>query len=120
MHRLLGPWLALALFACNTHPAADTHVAAADLFTRTYAERKLEASVGGADCLVLIIDAEARLDDTLVESMQYGTGPYEKLGVEELAEERRFRAVVYRDAAKRLWTYGATDLGEARSLPRCR
>ncbi|HEY0158223.1 MAG TPA: hypothetical protein VGF28_13145 [Thermoanaerobaculia bacterium] len=120
MHRLLYPWLALVLLACNHHQAGERHAAAADLFTQTYEARNLEASVGGTDCLVLIIDAGTPLDDTLVESMQYGTGPYEELCVEQLAEERRFRAVVYRDAAKHLWTYGAIDLEEARSLPRCR
>jgi hypothetical protein len=52
--------------------------------------------------------------------MQYGTGPYAAFGgVEEFAQDRRFRAVVYRDAAERLWTYGATSRDEARSMPRC-
>jgi hypothetical protein len=120
MHWLLTAALALALFACNTHQAGEDRVAAADLFTQAYERQELEAFVGGADCLALIIRANTRLDDSVVESMQYGTGPYVAFGgVEVFAEKRRFRAVVYRDAADGLWTYGAVSRDEARSMPRC-
>ena len=120
MVRLLIPALALTLFACHTHHAKADRIAAADLLTQAYERQQLEAFVGGTDCLALIIRANTRLDDSLVESMQYGTGPYVAFGgVEVFAEQRRFRAVVYRDAADGLWTYGAVSRHEARSMPRC-
>ena len=121
MHWLLRLGLALALCACNTHHAGEDRIAAADLLTQAYERQQLEAFVGGTDCLALIIRAKTRLDDAFVESMQYGTGPYTAFGgVELFAEKRHFRAVVYRDAADRLWAYGATSRDEARSMPRCR
>ena len=120
MQSLLKTGLALVLLACNAQPVSEEHAAAAKLLTQAYEGQKLEAFVAGSDCLALVIHAGTRLDDSLVESMQYGTGHYVAFGgIEAFAEKRRFRAVVYRDAAERLWTYGAVSLEEARSMPRC-
>jgi hypothetical protein len=114
--------LVVALGACN-HPARTGQTAAdvAEAFTRQHAKHNLSASVAGSDCRVLLITIESTFDDELVESIHYGTGGYEAFGgAEQLARDRRFRAVVYRDSTGELWTYGATTRDEARSLPRCR
>ncbi|HEV7766117.1 MAG TPA: hypothetical protein VGQ76_14020 [Thermoanaerobaculia bacterium] len=114
--------LVFALGAC-THPQ-HTDKAAADVaegFTRQHAKHRLHASMAGSDCRVFLITIESTFDDELVESIHYGTSGYDAFGgAEQLARDRRFRAVVYRDATGELWTYGATTRDEARSLPRCR
>jgi hypothetical protein len=121
MQWLLSLGLALILFDCYANKAADEQLAAADQFTEEHQRHDLGAEVGGTDCRVLLIHAAMRLDDSLVESIQYGTEPYDALGgVEELMARRRFRAAVYRDPSGRLWTYGSTTRDEAKSMPRCR
>lgn len=121
MLRLIASGLVVALVACNAHPANDKAVDAANVFTRQYEKHDLRAFVAGDDCRVLLIDAKRRLDDGTVESMHYGVGDYEALGGgERFAASRRFRAVVYRDVDRTLWTYGLITPDEARSMPRCR
>lgn len=113
--------LVLTLLACNAPHAEKDAAAGATAFTRQHAKHKLHASVAGSDCRVLVIRTETPLNDTLVESIQYGTGDYEAFGgADQFAHDRGFRAVVYRDAIGALWTYGATTRDEARSMPECR
>jgi hypothetical protein len=120
MQSLLRSMFVLALVACDAQPVSK-EASAAELFTRRHAEHKLQAAVAGSDCRVLLIAIETRFDEDLVESIHYGTGDYGAFGgVEQFARDRAFRAVVYRDPAGGLWTYGATTRDEARSLPRCR
>jgi hypothetical protein len=121
MRRITRLALVLALAACNGpragHDAADN----AALFTRRHAKHQLRASVAGSDCHVLVIETKAEFDDDLVESIQYGIGDYDAFGgADQFTHERGFRAVVYRDSAGHLWTYGATTRDEAQSIPRCR
>ena len=121
MKRFIRAGLVLALVACNVRPAANESVAAADLFTKEHAARKLRASAAGEDCKVLLIRIDGALDRELVDSLHYGTGEYDAFGgVEQFAQDRDFRAVVYRDSEGELRTYGATTRDEARSLPHCR
>ena len=114
--------LLVSLLACDdAPPAAREANAAAELFTRQYAHRHLRATVAGSDCRVLVIAIENGFGDELVESIHYGGSGYAALGGgEQFFRDHRFRAVVYRDAAGHLRTYGATTLDEARSIPRCR
>ncbi len=113
--------LFLLLLACHAHRAGKEAIAAADLFTRQHEARQLRASVAGSDCRILLIRIGTGADDALVESIHYGTQPYDAFGgVEQFAHDRGFRAVVYRDAAGNLRTYGATTRDEARSMPGCR
>jgi hypothetical protein len=121
MQWLAGLALLFAILGCNSDRADDAASAAAKAFTRQHAAHKLHASVAGSDCHVLLISTEIAFDDELVESIHYGTGGYGAFGgVEQLAHDRGFRAVVYRDRQGGLWTYGATTRDEARALPRCR
>lgn len=120
MQRFLRSLCVLALIACDAQPVSK-EATAADLFTREHTQHKLQATAAGSDCRVLLVAIETRFDDDLVESVHYGTGSYGAFGgVEQFARDRGFRAVVYRDPAGGLWTYGATTKDEARSLPRCR
>lgn len=112
--------LVLALIACA--PRAEKRAAtAAATFTHQHAEHELHAFVAGSDCRVLAIETRSTFDHETVESIQYGVGDYDAFGgADQFAKERGFRAVVYRDSAGALWTYGATTRDEARSLRRCR
>jgi hypothetical protein len=122
MQWFLRAALVLALVACHhVERAGQAAADAAEELTRQHAKHGLRASVAGSDCRVLLITIESAGDDELVESIHYGTGGYDAFGgVEQLAHDRGFRAVVYRDATGELWTYGATTRDEARSLTNCR
>jgi hypothetical protein len=118
MQSLLRSALVVALVACNA--GRGPHETAAALLTREHREEKLRASAAGSDCRVLLVEIETESDDDLVESIHYGTGQYGAFGgVEQFAQDRGFRAVIYRDAAGAVWTYGATTREEARSIPPC-
>ncbi|PYQ31747.1 MAG: hypothetical protein DMF56_01160 [Acidobacteria bacterium] len=113
--------LVFALAACNGPRAGNTAADNAALFTIQHAKHQLRAAVAGSDCHVLVIETKAEFDDDLVESIQYGIGDYDAFGgADQFAQEHGFRAVVYRDSAGALWTYGATTRDEAQSMPRCR
>jgi hypothetical protein len=119
MQRIARLALVFAL-ACHAPHAGNDATNDAASFTKQHAKHKLKATAAGSDCRVLVIETEATFDDDLVESIQYGTSGYDAFGgAEQFARDRGFRAVVYRDAAGRLWTYGATTRDEAQSLPGC-
>ena len=122
MKRLPVAGVLLALLACDFDPRADRSVHAALECTELYAEHDLRASAAGDDCLVLLMQAETRLSDATVESIQYGTGDVAGYdgGVQQFLEDRRFRAVVYEDADGGLWTFGSITDDEAHSLKACR
>jgi hypothetical protein len=121
MQWLVRSALVFALVGCDTPRADEPAAAAAEAFSRQHAIQKLHAFVAGSDCRVLLVSTSSTFDDDLVESIHYGTGGYGAFGgVEQLSHDRGFRAVVYRDPAGGLWTYGATTRDEARSMPRCR
>jgi len=110
----------LLLFACNVPHADKATIAAADMLTRDYETKELDARVAGTDCKVLLIEAEMRLDQTTVEKIHYGTDEYAANGGVEQFAHPRFRAVVYRDPSGVVRTYGSITLDEAQSMPRCR
>jgi hypothetical protein len=112
----------IALLACDLNPAAKTPMTEARVVTRQYAKQKLRADAAGEDCKVLLIRTRAAFDNAIVESIHYGVDEYDihRGGMQHFAETKGFRAVVYRDASDRLWTYGAIALDEAKALPICR
>ena len=124
MNRLIAiSIVAVLAAACDSGPKAEARViAAADAWTRKFESERLEARVSGSDCLVLLIRSKTPLDDATVESIHYGTRPYGAYegGVQQFAEDRKFRAVVYRDDSAEVWTYGSTTRDEAQSLAVCR
>jgi hypothetical protein len=112
----------IALLACDLNPGAKIPVAAAQIATRQYAQQHLRADAAGDDCGVLLIQTKNVFDNALVESIHYGIGEYDAFngGMQQFAETKGFRAVVYRDATGDLWTYGSITLDEARTMPSCR
>ncbi len=112
----------LALYACEFNPRTERLVHAARQFTALYAKHDVHAAAAGDDCLVLLIRAETRLGDAAVESIYYGTGEIAGYsgGVRQFLEDHGFRAVVYTDSDRGLWTYGSVTSDEARSLRPCR
>jgi hypothetical protein len=112
----------IALLGCDLNPGARIPVAAAQIATQQYAKQDLRADAAGDDCKVLLIRTKKEFDNALVESIHYGIGDSDtyQSGMQQFAEAKGFRAVVYRDAAGDLWTYGSITLDEAKSMPTCR
>ena len=122
MKRLPVFGVLIALLGCDLNPGAKGSVAAAQIATRQYAEQYLRADAAGDDCRILLIQTKKGFDNALVESIHYGIGEHDTFhgGIQQFAEAKGFRAVVYRDAAGDLWTYGSITLEEARTMRRCR
>jgi len=109
----------LFALACHFNPAARANIEAAREVEERY---PLRASAAGEDCLVLIIRTDRTLDDRTVEAIHYGTGERTAYpgGIQQFAIDKRFRAVLYRDADRGLWTYGSITREEAQSIETCR
>jgi hypothetical protein len=112
----------VALLGCDLNPGAKIPVAAAQTATQQYAKQNLRADAAGDDCRILLIQTKKGFDNALVESIHYGIGEYDAHygGMQQFAEAKGFRAVVYRDTAGDLWTYGSVTLDEARTMHTCR
>ncbi|MEA2489388.1 MAG: hypothetical protein QOH21_1180 [Acidobacteriota bacterium] len=82
----------------------------------------IRARAAGHDCGVLLVDIGVNMEDVLVNGLQYGVAPYEiaEGGLHRFSREHSFRAVAYRDAAGRIWTYGAISRTDAESMVPCR
>lgn len=121
MKRLTHLAVLIALLACDFDPAAEVPVAAAQTLSRQYGSRELRIDAAGHDCRILLVDTNATFDPRMVESLHYGTADDREYdgGIQQFAEDERFRAVVYRDASGGVWTYGATTLDEAKELQPC-
>jgi hypothetical protein len=144
MLRSFAGLAALAILAapsCNSRPPAAAaapkppytladeeriRTKAADLFTKRYAASRLGnwhivARAAGPRCGVLFVQTQIILEDSMVEAMHYGTGPYAVYegGVQHFFRERSFRGVAYRDLTGKLWTFGAVSPAEAESLAPC-
>jgi hypothetical protein len=120
MKRLaLGFFIMLA--ACY-NPDSNVTIDAANALTRNAAKQRLKAYAAGNDCQILLVRAKTTIDDAGVETLHYGTGesPVYPGGLQQFAEERKFRAVVYKDSESSLWTYGSTTREEAQTMPVCR
>lgn len=116
------PAALLILAACTYDPAAQVSIDAANTITRDYAPQNLKAYAAGTDCLVLLIRAGTPLNDTAVETLHYGNGEsvLHPGGLQQFAEEKKFRAVAYRDSEGALWTYGSITRQEAQTVRPCR
>ena len=107
--------------------SAKAHIDSARKFTDLYSRSRLSgwdirASAAGADCDILRIEVSIILEDSMVEAIHYGAGSYDVYagGVQHFSHERMFRAVSYKDASGRLWTYGSLSRNEAETLVPCR
>ena len=82
----------------------------------------IHARAAGHDCGVLLVDVGVNMEDVLVDGLQYGVEPYTITtgGVHAFSRTHFFRGVAYRDAAGRVWTYGAISRTDAESLVPCR
>lgn len=122
----------IAAAMCRPAPASrasanDIRIAAANHFTELYSQSRLSrwdvrASAAGADCTALFITTSIILEDSMIEAMHYGAGPYDiyEGGVSHFYRDRAFRGVAYRDASGRIWTYGAVSPIEAEAFVPCR
>lgn len=115
--------LFVSIAACHR---PGPQVSAASMLTRRYSRSQFEkwnvrASAAGRDCRVLLVETSIVLDDSMVEAMHYGAGPYsvDGRGMQHFSREGAFRAVLYRDQTDRVWTYGDLDQEEARSITAC-
>ena len=113
--------------ACQSNQAADVHVAAAQTFTRLYAESRLsgwkvEARAAGPDCSVLLVEPSIVMESSMIEAMHYGSGAYDVYdgGVQRFSRDRGFRGVAYKDTTGTIWTYGDVTAREAETLAPCR
>jgi hypothetical protein len=132
MKRFLAFTLASLLAACEAAAPSSIQVAAARNFAERCAQSrwagwKIEARASrtpGSDCNVLSVRSAIALDDSMVETLQYGTGveAYDifRGGVQQFCLDHGFHAVVYRDSAGHLWTYGAITVRETDALAACR
>ncbi|MGA8808944.1 MAG: hypothetical protein WB973_13790 [Thermoanaerobaculia bacterium] len=128
--RSIGLAVLLAATVCTPRqrPSAREHrIAAAALFTRRCAASRLarwniRGVAAGVDCNILIVDTSMVLDDSLTESIHYGTGAYAVVdgGVRHFAYDRSFRGVVYHDRTGHIRTYGELTQAEAEDLQPCR
>jgi hypothetical protein len=121
MQRWLLISIVIVATACNVSPNATVPVSAADDLSRRYEKQQLQAYAAGKDCLILLIESKAELNDSAVEAIQYGTGPYTGYpgGTQQFAEDHGFSAVVFRDSRQQSWRYGSITRDQARSLTRC-
>lgn len=106
-------------------PIARIH--AAHDVTGRYAHSRMagwnvRATAAGTRCAVLLIEVAVVMEDSMVDAMHYGTGPYDVLqgGVDRFYRAKTFRGVAYRDATGRVWPYGAVSQSEAEELGPCR
>lgn len=121
--------LVLLAVSCESHQlptARDSRVTAARTLSRQFGVSNLSAwnlraEAAAEDCGVLLVAASVRLEDSMIETMHYGTGAYDinRGGVQRFCREHSFRGVAYRDKSGRTWTYGATDRAEAGSMKPC-
>jgi hypothetical protein len=124
--------LAIAMLAVACAPPQqqtprEERIAAALLLTRQCAASRLakwniHGVAAGPDCSVLLVETSMVLDDSLVEAIHYGTGPYAVVegGVRQFTRLRAFRGVAYRDRIGRVRTYGDLTRTEAEELQPCR
>lgn len=106
--------------------AARDRITAAEVFTRRYDRSrmsawKIRANAAGPDCSILTVHTTMVLDDSMVEAMHYGTGPYDVYdgGVQRFSATRGFRGVAYEDDSRRIWTYGGITVPQAELLTPC-
>ncbi len=133
--RITTAALLVALMGLGCHPprtaglsrSARAHIDAARNFTDRYSRSRLaawniRASAAGADCDILKIEIPIILEDSMVEAIHYGAGSYNVYagGVQHFSLERTFRAVSYKDASGRVWTYGSLSRNQAEALMPCR
>lgn len=132
---ILSMLLLMAVITCESNrmktprkpTAADGRIAAANAFTRRYAQSRfsgwnIRADAAGADCDVLLVNTSVVLEESMIEAMHYGAGTYDIYdgGVQHFCREQTFRGVAYKDGSARVWTYGAVSTAEAEGMTACR
>jgi hypothetical protein len=121
--------LALLAASCESHrlpTERDSRITAARTLSRRFGVSNLSAwnvraEAAAEDCGVLLVATSIRLEDSMIETMHYGTGAYDvtRGGIQRFCREHSFRGVAYRDKSGHTWTYGATDVAEAGRMKPC-
>jgi len=112
----------LVLTNCEfKRPESPVRAALEDSLVSSLGQWDVSVHPAGADCDVLSIESGLILDETMVESMHYGTSSWRIHGgsVYRFMREQGYRGVAYRDRTGKTWTYGAVTADEVKSLPRC-
>jgi hypothetical protein len=118
----------IVVASCDARPspAGESRINSARWLTQRYSQSRLarwnvRAGAAGKDCTVLLIKTSMILDDSLVEAMHYGSGPYDIYpgGVNRFYRDRTFLGVAYEDRSRRIWTYGEITSANAEKVARC-
>jgi hypothetical protein len=98
----------------------------AEFLTARYALKlpqwNVSAHAAGPRCDVLVLDAGVIMEDSMIEAMHFGTGPYQEVtgSLQRFYHQQGFRGVAYRDKSEKIWTYGNVTEQEAPALVPCR
>jgi|GEM_PF-561173 len=105
---------------------SDAHILAGKYLTGLYAQSrlapwKIEARAAGPQCDVLLLHVAVIMEDSMIEAMHFGTGPYDAVagGLQRFYHLQDFRGVAYQDKSSRIWTYGNVTENEAATLVPC-
>lgn len=104
----------------------DVRIASAVLLTSRYArsplaEWNIRVKAAGPDCKILVVNIGVIMDDSMIEAMHYGAGPYGIFegGVKRYYLERSFRGVAYKDASGKTWPFGSLSESESKEPDPC-
>jgi len=99
---------------------------AATFLTGRYADSRIahwrvRARTAGPECTVLHLHLAIPADDATIESLHYGSGPYDVVpgGINRYFRDNAFLGVAYEDQNERIWTYGGISRKDFRSMDRC-
>jgi hypothetical protein len=104
----------------------DPYVRDAEFLTARYALKlpqwNIRARAAGPRCDVLVLHVGVILEESMIEAMHFGTGPYEEVtgSLQRFYHQQGFRGVAYHDKSEKIWTYGNVSEQEARALVPCR
>jgi hypothetical protein len=121
------PVVARGRATVTTTSGDGSRVGAARFFTDHYAHSrmakwKLRAAASGPNCGVLFVQLGVIADDSMIDALHFGSGPYDVYdgGVDRFHREKTFRGVVYKDSTAHTWIYGVVSKDEVPSLLPCR
>jgi hypothetical protein len=104
----------------------DQYLRDAEFLTARYSLKlpqwNIRAHAAGPRCDVLVLRVDVIMEDSMIEAMHFGTGPYEEVtgSMQRFYHQQGFRGVAYQDKSKKIWTYGNVTEREATGLPPCR
>jgi hypothetical protein len=104
----------------------DRYLRDAEFLTARYSLKlpqwNVRALAAGPRCDVLVLHVGVIMEDSMIEAMHFGTGPYEQVtgSMQRFYHQQGFRGVTYHDKSEKIWTYGDVTEREAPALVPCR